>query len=412
MPAGGQQTNATIVGIVTDTTDALVVGAEVKVINTSTNTTRTAATDSSGQYSVPALPPGTYSLAVQMKGFQSQRVASIILNASQNARQDFKLSAGTITEAISVEASLATAQLQTENGAVGQVIDGKKIVDLPLNGRNFIQLGQLIPGVNSGTEGSITVRRARGALASSDATGGSTAIQVNGQRDTQNRYSIDGIENMDYDAFTYSFSTSVDAIAEFRVDTANSGTDSGAASGANVNQIIKSETNGLHGTLFYFNRNSAFTQSYDALTNKDVAPPRLNRNQYGGNVGGPVVIPKLVEKGTPYWSRPDLGLDLQDVKVEGKKILVTVHGLGAIDAPGSRIVLRDSSGNIVAQSNVPPLKAPTDLTPKTASVAVALPIGQSSFKGDTVEILSRGKVPEITTLNNKVVLDDAIAEYK
>lgn len=289
----GQQTNATIVGIVTDTTDALVVGAEVKVINTSTNTTRTAVTDSSGQYSVPALPPGTYSLTVQMKGFQSQRVASIILNASQNARQDFKLSAGTITEAISVEASLATAQLQTENGAVGQVIDGKKIVDLPLNGRNFIQLGQLIPGVNSGTEGSITVRRARGALASSDATGGSTAIQVNGQRDTQNRYSIDGIENMDYDAFTYSFSTSVDAIAEFRVDTANSGTDSGAASGANVNQIIKSGTNGLHGTLFYFNRNNAFTQSYDALTNKDVAPPRLNRNQYGGNVGGPVVIPKL-----------------------------------------------------------------------------------------------------------------------
>jgi hypothetical protein len=100
---------------------------------------------------------------------------------------------------------------------------------------------------------------------------------------------------MDYDAFTYSFSTSVDAIAEFRVDTANSGTDSGAASGANVNQIIKSGTNGLHGTLFYFNRNNAFTQSYDALASKDVAPPRLNRNQYGGNVGGPVLIPKLYD---------------------------------------------------------------------------------------------------------------------
>jgi hypothetical protein len=114
---------------------------------------------------------------------------------------------------------------------------------------------------------------ARGALASSDATGGSKAIQVNGQRDTQNRYSIDRIENMDYDAFTYSFSRSVDAIAEFRVDTANSGTDSGAAAGANVNQIIRSGTNGLHGTLFYFNRNNAFTQSYDALANKDAAPP-------------------------------------------------------------------------------------------------------------------------------------------
>jgi hypothetical protein len=290
-----QQTNATIVGNVTDASGAIVVGAEVIITNTSTNTVRSAVTDSSGQYSVPALPPGTYSLAVQMQGFQAQRIASLVLEASQNARQDFKLSAGAVTEAISVEASAATAQLQTENGAVGQVIDGKKIVDLPLNGRNFIQLGQLIPGVNSGTEGSITVRRARGALASSDATGGSTAIQVNGQRDTQNRYSIDGVENMDYDAFTYSFSTSVDAIAEFRVDTANSGTDSGAASGANVNQIIKSGTNQLHGTLFYFNRNNAFTQSYDALAQKDVAPPRLNRNQYGGNVGGPVIIPKLYD---------------------------------------------------------------------------------------------------------------------
>ena len=191
-----------------------------------------------------------------------------------------------MTDTVEVQASTAAAQLQTENGGVGEVIDGKKIVDLPLNGRNFVQLAQLIPGANSGTEGSITVRRARGSLASSDATGGSTAVQVNGQRDTQNRYSIDGIEDMDYDAFTYSFSPSVDAIAEFRVDTANSGTDTGAASGANVNLIIKSGTNKLHGTLFYFNRNNAFTQDYDVIANKSATAPRLNRNQYGGNVGG------------------------------------------------------------------------------------------------------------------------------
>ncbi len=293
--AAAQQTTATIVGNVVDATGAAVVGATVTVTNTGTNATRTTMTEGDGKYSIPSLDPGPYALTVTIAGFQKQQVSGIVLDASQTARQDFKLAVGEVSNTITVEANTAAAQLQTENGAVGEVIDGKKIVDLPLNGRSFVQLAQLIPGVNAGTEGSITVRRARGSLATSDATGGATAIQVNGQRDTQNRYSIDGIEDMDYDAFGYAFSPSIDAIAEFRVDTSTSGTDSGAASGANVNQIIKSGTNKLHGTLFYFNRNNAFTQSYDALLKQNVAPPRLNRNQYGGNVGGPVIIPHLYD---------------------------------------------------------------------------------------------------------------------
>ena len=256
-----QATTATIVGQVSDPTGAVVVGAKITATNTATNAVRTTVSDASGSFTLPSLATGTYSLLVEMKGFGSQKTDGLVLDASQTARQDFALTTGSVNETVTVESGAAAAQLQTENGAVGAVIDSKKIVDLPLNGRNFIQLAQLIPGVNSGTEGSITVRRARGSLASSDATGGSTAIQVNGQRDTQNRYSIDGIEDMDYDAFTFSFSPSIDAIAEFRVDTANSGTDSGAAAGANVNQIIKSGTNKLHGTLFYFNRNNAFTRA-------------------------------------------------------------------------------------------------------------------------------------------------------
>lgn len=288
-----QQTNATIVGNVTDASGAVVVGATVKATNNLTNTVRSTVTDGSGQYTIPSLPPGSYALSVEMTGFQSQRIDSLVLDASQTARQDFKIAAGTVTETVTVQTGAAAALLQTENGTVGEVINAKKIVDLPLNGRNFVQLAQLIPGVNSGTEGSITVRRARGAVASSDATGGSISIQVNGQRDTQNRYSIDGIESMDYDAWTYSFSTSVDAITEFRVDTSSSGTDSGAAAGANVNQIIKSGGNHLHGTLWEFNRNNDFTQTYDAIAHTDVTPTRLNRNQFGGNIGGPVYIPHI-----------------------------------------------------------------------------------------------------------------------
>jgi Carboxypeptidase regulatory-like domain len=293
LTALAQQTTATIVGNVTDTSGAVVVGANVKITNTATNAIRITVTDGAGQYSIPSLPAGEYSLSVEMNSFQGQRVDSLVLEASQTARQDFKVTAGKVNETITVETGAAAAQLQTENGTVGAVINAKKIEDLPLNGRNFVQLAQLLPGVNSGTEGSITVRRARGSVAATDATGGSIAIQVNGQRDTQNRYSIDGIESMDYDAFTYSFSTSVDAIAEFRVDTSSSGPDSGAAAGANVNQIIKSGGNGLHGTLFEFNRNNVFTQTYDAIAKVDSTPPRLNRNQFGGNIGGPVYIPHI-----------------------------------------------------------------------------------------------------------------------
>lgn len=291
--AYAQETTGTIVGHVIDASGAAIAGAKVTATNTATNTIRSTVSDGTGTFTLPSMPTGTYSLMVEMTGFGGQKTDSIILEASQTARIDFTLSAGSVNETVTVESGAAAAQLQTENGAVGAVIDAKKIVDLPLNGRDFVQLAQLIPGVNAGTAGSITVRRARGSVGKADASGGSTAIQVNGQRDTQNRYAIDGIEVMDYDAMSYSFSPSIDALSQFRVDTSNSSPDAGAAAGANVNMIVKSGTNHYHGTLFEFNRNNAFTQTYDALAHIDAISPRLNRNQFGANIGGPIYIPHL-----------------------------------------------------------------------------------------------------------------------
>jgi len=289
--AHAQQTTATLLGTVTDASGAAVPGVVVQASNLSTSVVREATSDAGGGYSIPNLPPGNYRVRATKEGFQAASVESVTLQVEQAARLDFKLKVGSVTETVNVNASATV--LQTENASVGTVIDAAKIVDLPLNGRNFIQLAQLIPGVQAGTPGSITVRRGRGSVGQTDAAYGSTAASANGSRDTANRFYIDGIEVMDYDAMTYSFSPSVDSLAEFKVQTSTYSAEYGGAPGAHVNMITRSGTNELHGTVWEFNRNDKFTQSYDAIAKKSVPSPRLNRNQFGANFGGPVWMPKI-----------------------------------------------------------------------------------------------------------------------
>jgi Carboxypeptidase regulatory-like domain len=289
--AHAQQTTATLTGTVTDPAGAVVAGVTITATNLSTNAVRETLTGETGSYTLPFLPAGDYSVTAVAPGFQTQKIDRITLQVQQTARVDVQLRIGDVAETINVEAFAAV--LQTDNATVGAVIDGSKIVDLPLNGRNFVQLAQLIPGVQAGTPGSITVRRGRGSIGQQDAPFGSTAMSANGSRDTANRYLIDGIEFMDYDAMTYAFAPSVDSLAEFKVETGNSSSESGGAPGGQVNMLTKRGGNRLTGTLWEFNRNDALTQAYDAIARKSVDPPRLNRNQFGANVGGPVYIPGL-----------------------------------------------------------------------------------------------------------------------
>src|SRR5947208_323344 len=290
-PAFAQQTTATLLGAVTDPSGAAVPGVAVQVASLATNVTRDVVTDVNGAYSLPNLPPGVYRVTATKTGFQSSRAENVTLQVEQVARLDIKLQVGSVSETITVDAS--AAQLQTETSSVGTVIDSGKIVELPLNGRNFIQLAQLIPGVQAGTPGSITVRRGRGSVGQTDAAYGSTAASANGSRDTANRFFLDGIEVMDYDAMTYSFSPSVDSLAEFKVQTSTYSAEYGGAPGGQVNMLTKSGSNHLHFTLWEFNRNDQLTQSYDAIAGKSVTSPRLNRNQFGANIGGPIWLPNL-----------------------------------------------------------------------------------------------------------------------
>ncbi len=291
----GQQTNATLLGTVSDASGAIVPGVAVRAANLATNNVRESTTDTAGNYSIPSLPAGEYRITATRQGFQVQQIDNMTLQVDQTARVDFVMKVGNVNETVNVSAGVVL--LQTENASVGTVIESGKIVDLPLNGRNFIQLAQLIPGVQAGTPGSITVRRGRGSVGQTDAAYGSTAASANGSRDTANRFYLDGVEVMDYDAMTYSFSPSVDSLAEFKVQTSTYSAEYGGAPGGQVNILTKSGTNQYRGTLWEFNRNDALTQTYDAIAGKSVPPPRLNRNQFGANVGGPVYIPKLY-KGT------------------------------------------------------------------------------------------------------------------
>ncbi len=289
--AVAQQTTATVTGIVTDSSGAPIANVRVKATSTQTNAVRETTTNDAGSYSLPFLAAGGYNIETTKEGFQSGKVTGLALQVGITARVDVQIKVGNVADSINVEANAAT--LQTENATVGSVIDAQKIVDLPLNGRNFIQLAQLIPGAQAGTPGSITVRRGRGSIGQADSSFGSTGFSANGSRDTANRFFLDGIEVMDYDAMTYSFSPSVDSLAEFKVETANYSAESGGAPGGHVNMLTKRGGNVFHGTLWEFNRNDALTQTYDAIAQKSLPNPRLNRNQFGANLGGAVRIPKL-----------------------------------------------------------------------------------------------------------------------
>lgn len=290
MSAFGQQNFATLMGVVTDSSGAIVPNVVVTAVDLASNQKRETRTDATGNYSLPFLKPGTYSVTAAADGFKKQSNENITLQVQQVARVDFSLTVGSVSDQITVEASGAI--LQTENSTLGTVIDSNKIVDLPLNGRNFVQLAQLIPGVQGGTPGSIATRSSNPSIGGSDPAYGTTAMSANGNRDTQNRFYFDGIE-FSTSGLYYPFSPSVDSLAEFKVETSTYSAETGGAPGGQVNLVTRSGTNRYKGTLWEFNRNNQLTQSYDAIAGKSATPPRLNRNQFGLNFGGPLLIPKI-----------------------------------------------------------------------------------------------------------------------
>ena len=210
-PAGAQGSGE-ITGTITDASGGLIPGATVGLTNTETGAVRHGVSNGAGVYSMPALPPGNYTIVVELEGFQSQTRENLVLQVQQVARADFALQPGNVTESVVVTGGAAL--LSTEDSTVGQVIDNHRIVELPLNGRSYLQLAALTPGVN------INNAPSAGAV---DFQGGNRARQqvtINGQRGQFNHYTLDGIENTDPNFNTYILLPSVDALQEFMVQSA------------------------------------------------------------------------------------------------------------------------------------------------------------------------------------------------
>src|SRR3954467_15675702 len=269
------QNAAKIVGTVSDQSGAAVVGATVTVKNTGLGVERTTQTNSTGSYEVPALPPGTYSVQVQMTGFETQVAKNLVLQVSQNSVQNFGLKVASTSEVVTVEATAPLVEATTMT--VGQTISQRTVQEIPLNGRHFVDLGLLIPGSVTPPQNGFLTAPLRGQ--------GSFAINTAGNREDTVNFQINGVNLNDMVQNQITFQPSINTVSEFKADNSTFSAEYGRNSGAIVNIATRSGTNDWHGELFEFLRNEAL----DARNFFSVTKPPFKRNQFGGNLGGPIM---------------------------------------------------------------------------------------------------------------------------
>ncbi len=283
LPLAGQ-TMGEITGRITDASGAASPDAVVTVTSVSTNAVRKTVSTDTGDYGFPSLPPGTYNLRVEKAGFKAVESRNVTVDVQQTVRLDFTMSVGQVSESITVEAS--AAQLQAENATVGTVIDNKRIVELPLNGRNYLQLVALTPNAT-------TLSPSAGQAGSRQ--GGdraSQSISVAGQRIMFDNFTLDGVNNTDPNFNTYVVLPSIDALQEFKVQTGVYPAEFGHNS-TQINVSTKAGGNTYHGALFEFLRNNVLDAKPYAFAANPPAKSPFKWNQYGFELDGPVRIPKL-----------------------------------------------------------------------------------------------------------------------
>jgi len=297
VPLFAQKYTGTITGTVTDPQGAVVSGAQVTVTNPGTGQTRNATTNSSGIYTATDLSVGTYEVHIKSPNFKEFVAKNVAVDPSSTATLNAALVVGGTGEQVTVEAS--TVQVETTTGAVSNVVEGNEIRELPLNGSNFVELTQLMPGVSPASFFNVERKGLEGGV----------DFSVNGNNVTNNLFLVDGVNNNDIGSNrTILIYPSTQSIQEFTMLRNSYGVEYGQAAGAIVNIVTRGGTNQFHGAAIYRGRNTALNAT-DYFNNRSgLGKDVFHRNDYGFNIGGPAIKDKLFFFWSEEWNKEIRGL--------------------------------------------------------------------------------------------------------
>jgi len=273
------QASGSFSGTVSDKAGAVVSAATVKVTSQGTGVSRVATTDDSGHYLIPLLPVAFYTIRVESPGFQPTEQQDVRLQVDEHREIDFTLAPASVSSTVQVNAT--EVAVETANPTLGQVITSEQVANLPLNGRNFVQLATLTPGTTASTS---PVSFFNGAASSEASTRGSFSLSVGGSREQSTDWLLDGNDNNQLDEGGIAIFSSIDDIQEFKVLTYTYSAEYGERAGPTVLVTTKSGSNQFHGSLFEFFRNT----SLDADQYFTHSQAKFNLNQFGGSLGGPI----------------------------------------------------------------------------------------------------------------------------
>lgn len=273
------QANGSLSGTVADKTGSVIAGATVKITAQETGATRETKTDGSGHYLAPLLPVAHYTIRVESQGFQTAEQKDIRLQVDEQREIDFALNPASVSQ--TVEVSATEVAVETTNPTLGQVITSEQVADLPLNGRDFVQLATLTPGTTQQTSPNSFFTQAS---SSEVATRGAFSLSVGGSREQSTSWLLDNNDNSELTSGGISILPTIDSIQEFKVLTYNYSAEYGTRAGPTVLITTKSGTNAWHGNLYeYFRNTSLDAKSYFAAFKE-----KFNLNQFGGSFGGPI----------------------------------------------------------------------------------------------------------------------------
>ncbi len=274
------QATGSFSGTVTDKSGSVIAGATVKATSEGTGVSRESKTDDAGHYLIPLLPVANYTLRVEFQGFQAVERRAVRLQVDEQRELDFTLSPASVASQVEVNAT--EVAVETTNPSLGQVITSEQVAQLPLNGRDFVQLATLTPGTTSETNTGSFFNQS--SATSEVAARGSFSLSVGGSRPNSTDWILDGVDNNELTAGGIGIFSSIDDVQEFKVLTYNYSAEYGTRAGPTVLVTSKSGSNAFHGSLFEFLRNT----SLDAKSFFATTPEKFNLNQFGGSIGGPI----------------------------------------------------------------------------------------------------------------------------